>query len=233
LTERFRWEPARFLRLAAFFDLRPAGLAIKHTGCVAWRTSSEWLPGFARDDRVELLNAMLRELRVAPAAPPERQAWDEILRGPFALGLDEIESEVSAAHRRYRERCPSYPDVVAEQLVHGLGIPLLFDRTAEASAYNPVTGLITIVPRASKHRLFFETVHETAECLCSKRPESTHADVQLVACGLSLERSRAGFLLARHGLAGALSRARRTHRRAPPWMLAVRLSMVLMSAPEA
>lgn len=176
---------------------------------------------------------MLRELRVAPAAPPERQAWEEILRGPFALGLEEIESEVSAAHRRYRERCPSYPDVVAEQLVHGLGVPLLFDRTAEASAYNPVTGLITIVPRASKHRQYFEIVHETAEYLCASRSGATHADVQLMACGLSLERSQAVFLLARHGIAGALSRVRRTHRRAPPWMLAVRLSMVLIQSPEA
>lgn len=198
------------------------------------RQTSEWLPGFGgRDSRAELLAILLRELRVGPGAPPERDAWEQILSGPFELTLEEIESEVSSAHRKYRERCPTYPDVVAEQLVHALDFSLLIDRTASASAYNPVTGLITIVPRSDRYRQFFETVHEASEALLERLGRGDHADVQMVACGLSLERSRALLLLRRHGLRGALSRARRTHRRAPPWMLAVRLAMVLVASPEA
>lgn len=198
------------------------------------RQTSEWLPGFGgTDSRVETLGALLRELRVHPGAPPERWAWENILTGPFELTLEEIEGEVSAAHRKYRKRCPSYPDVVAEQLVHALEYPLLIDRTASASAYNPDTGLITIVPRTDRHRQYFETVHEASEALVERFGRGDHADVQLVACGLSLERSGALLLLRRHGLRGALSRARRTHRRAPPWMLAVRLAMVLVGSPEA
>ncbi len=199
---------------------------------MVWR-NSEWLPGFGgSDDRAELLNVLLRELRVAPGAPPECQAWDEIRNGPFSLSLDEIESEVTQAHRAYRVRCPTYPDVVAEQLVHALEIPLVFDRTADGSKFNPDTGLMTIIPRSDRYWQYFEIVHETAESLFAKK-DGSHPDVQVAACGLVLERKRALHLLRRYGLRGALSRVRRTHRRAPPWMLAVRLAMVLVASPEA
>ena len=60
----------------------------------------------------------------------------------------------------------------------------------------------------------------------------THPDVQLGACALAVERVRAGVLLRAWGLRGALTRLRRTHRRAAPWMLAVRLAMVLAASPE-
>lgn len=59
-----------------------------------------------------------------------------------------------------------------------------------------------------------------------------HPDVQLGACALAVEHVRARVLLRAWGLRGALSRLRRNHRRVAPWMLAVRLAMVLAEAPE-
>lgn len=182
-----------------------AYLKSTQTGSVALRWDAQQpLPGFAPRTRGELPRA-------------ERDAYAELVTGPFALCVTELAGYAREAHERYRKRGVPLAWIHPEQLARAIGLVVLRDPVTPVGI---VTGSLVRLPLCGSAReQRFVSIHECAEHLLRHERDAEHADVQALTMLLHVERSDVSAAVRLLGRARAHVALARDHRRVPSWIL--------------
>ena len=153
---------------------------------------------------------------------PEREAMEELRRGPFALHPHEVEGYADEAHRAYRRRGVPLGWIHHEQLARALGLVALRDPTVATPILD---GSLVRLPPLSPRAMRFSVRHECAEHLLRGHPHATHADVQALGVALSVERAEVAAAVASVGRVRAVRLLARAHRWVPWWEIRARISL--------
>lgn len=159
---------------------------------------------------------------------PERDAIDELYRGPFRLDPQQVEGFADQAHRAYRERKVPLAWIHHEQLARALGLVVLRDPTAPCAI---LTGSLVRIPPFTGPREFRQLArHECGEHLL-RNEDATHPDVRAVTIALAIERGDVVSAVRAHGPAGAVRGLARVHRHVPWWEIRARVALAEAWAP--
>lgn len=152
----------------------------------------------------------------------ERDAIDELHRGPFALHPQAIEGFASEGHRAYRARGVPLAWVHHEQLARGLGLVVLRDPSVPCAILD---GRLIRIPPYSGDREFRQLArHECAEHLL-RNQDVPHADVRALTVALSIERADVAEAVRKHGRHGAVRALAQVHRTIPWWEIRARIAL--------
>lgn len=153
----------------------------------------------------------------------ERDAIEELHRGPFFLHPHEIEGFAAQAHTAYRKRGVPLAWVSHEQLARSLGLVVLRDPSVPCAL---LQGSLIRIPPFSGDREFRQLArHECAEHLLRKQ-DATHADVRALTIALSIERSDVAAAVKAFGRHAAVRALARVHRTVPWWEIRARIALV-------
>lgn len=159
---------------------------------------------------------------------PERMAYDDLRKGPFALGVDELVGYARDAHTRYRARGVPLAWVHHEQLARALGLVILRDHFVPVGI---VTGsLVRLRPESTARGDRQIAFHECAEHLLRK-VDATHPDVNALMVLLQVEREDVIAAVRKYGQARAHTALAKVHRRVPAWVLRTCVALTMLAKP--
>jgi hypothetical protein len=200
---------------------RRGAIAQRRRSDVTAAVALEWdaqqpLPGFAP--------------RVRDSLPRvERDAYDELTRGPFGLCVTEIAGVADEAHRKYRKRGVPLAWVHHNQLARALGLVVLRDPVVTVAFV--IGSLIRLPDDGSPRSHRWSTIHECAEHLLSPNARAEHADVQALTIMLHVDRHDVRSAVRAVGFRRAHTLLARTHRRTPAWILRTAVVLWMVEKP--
>lgn len=171
-----------------------------------------------RCPRYNLVLRWLRRLDAPPGRYEQQHALYEIYCCHRTRSLADLAAEATRAHKRYRDRGLTEPQIDPQLLAIANGVPVIFDATRDVSVlYGPKGHQVIYL--ASHERPTdnnFDMLHELAEWAIGDR--ESHADVQVLTVLLAIEKPLVAAVLRAPNRQLATLRLIEQHPHLPRWM---------------